>query len=496
MEQLCPTCGQQSPGDSIFCIYCGNKLEITAISTKVSQFRFPSMRSSISGSIGNTGYNSPVGTGGTGNTRYNSPVNTDNIDNPEYNSPVSTGGTDNPEYNSPVGGGTGNIAYDSPVNSGGAGNVGYDLPTGWITSNPEYNSPGGGVAGSIGYDVPVNSGAAANVGYDVPTGSGGVDNIEFELPIFSGGTGNIVYNLPVGSNGADNIGYDLPVSSDGRSNNAYGSLVNPGHPSENNWQRQVQQAQSAVASALGPVQLGSMLKGIHGRLPRHAFAGRGSRMTHHSWLLEGEYLNAAKLHSSVVDLLSQRNFQTLKLNVEKLQERGHWAEERDYIVMQQGITSVFLYVAPAGQNLYISRTTTVQPPFNPFRIFLLIFALGEILFGPSVLSNLLSSLTMHRSVGAGIALIVPITVAILLIPSILFLVTFFLASLRHWFTEKDFWVYLRRNTLNDFEIDDILLLEHATDDAVRSAVDQLKLDATKIIPPVAGYQPGRRIRII
>jgi hypothetical protein len=455
MEQTCPTCGYQNPGDSnFFCMSCGNKLEITSISNKIPQFRFPSMRSLVAGDTSNTGYNSPVGT--------------DSIDKTEYNSPIGTDSIDKTEYNSPVGGGIGNVEYDSLASSGSAGNIEYDLPIGWVTSNAEYNLPVGGVVGSIVYDTPVISSSTSDV--------------EQQLPFVSGGAGN--------------IGYDLPISSDDTSNNTYSSPVNSGFSPVNNLQQQVRLVQSAGASVLGPAQLSSMLSSIPGRLPRHAFAGRGSRMTHHSWLLDGEYLNAAKLHSTVADLLSQRNFQTLKLNIEKLQEHGHWAEKRDYIVMQQGITTVFLYVAPAWQDLYISRTTTVQPPFNLFRIFLLIFALGEFLFGPSVLSHLISSLTMHRSAETGIALIASFTISILLIPSILFLVTFLLASFRHWFTQKDFWVYLRRNTLNDFEVDDVLLLEHATDDAVRTAVDQLNMDATRITPPVAGYQPRRRIRII
>lgn len=484
MEQSCPTCGYQNPGDSNFCMYCGNKLEIIAVSTKVSQFRFPSVRSFAAGSTGSTGYNLPVDPGNTDST--------------EYNLPLDSGVTEpgNIEYNSLVNEGTDNIGDNAPASSGGAGNVAYDLPTGWITSNAEYSSPVGGAVGNIGYDAPISSEEAGNIGLQLPFSSDEAGNIGFQLPFSSSGAGNIGNNLPASSSDAGNVGFELLFNPEGISNSTYKPLVGSRYSAENKPQQQVQQMWNVGALTSRLEQLGSVLRSISGRLPRHAFAGRGSRMVHHSWLLDGEYLNAAKLHTAVANLLSQRSSQTLKLNIEKLQEQGHWTEEREYIVMQQGITTVFLYVAPAGQDLYISRTTTVRAPFNPFRIFLLIFALGELLFGPSVLSKLLSSLTIHRSVGAGIALIVPITIAILLIPSVLFLVTFLFASFRHWLTEKDFWVYLRRNTLNDFEVDDVMLLEHATDDAVRAAVDQLKLDATRIIPPVTGYQPRRRIRII
>ena len=76
------------------------------------------------------------------------------------------------------------------------------------------------------------------------------------------------------------------------------------------------------------------------------------------------------------------------------------------------------------------------------------------------------------------------------------LTAFLIASFKHWFTERDFWVYLRRNNLHDFEIDDVMLLEHATDETVQGAVKQLRMDATKIVPPPTGYQTKRRVRVI
>ena len=62
-------------------------------------------------------------------------------------------------------------------------------------------------------------------------------------------------------------------------------------------------------------------------------------------------------------------------------------------------------------------------------------------------------------------------------------------SLIYWIMEKDFLRYLRPNILNDFNIDDIMLLERVTDDVVHSTVEQLGLDASKIAPPPQGYQP-------
>lgn len=401
MDQPCPICGyQKNPGDSIFCMRCGNRVEITATSTTNSQFKIPSIRRQrASVNSGSTGSNSPV------TTRY-------------------------------------------------AGNNGYD---------------------------PAIGGDAANFAYSTPSLTGDTSNIAYNS-LLDGNTGNIGgYGVPPLTETAGNAGYGMPVDS--------------GYSPDNN-QQQVQQEQSASTTA-EPAQMGSTSGSVsNGQLPRHAFAGRGSRVTHHSWLLEGEFANAAKLRSTVAKLLSHRCFRTLKLEMEKLYEQGYWPEEREYVVLQRGVTTVLLYIAPAGRDLYISRTTMAQPSFDPLRVFLLIFALGEVFFVPSALVNMSPILQASGSGGAVIELILIFIAAVLYIPVTLALITLLFASFKHWFVEKDFWIYLRRNTWNDFEVDDVMLLEHAADDTVRAAVELLKLDATKIVPPVAGYQPKHRIRLV
>jgi hypothetical protein len=453
MEQPCPKCGSQNADDLNFCIYCGNKLELTSISTKVPQFRFPPMRSLAADNTSTAGYSEQVDFSVTSKSDDQRPFTSKDIDKTEYSGlPVSS--TDNIEF---------------------------DLPAGWVTSNTGYNTPVSGVAGSIVYDTPVNS---------------GIDSSSYTIPASPEHAGSDSYSIPASPAYASNNGYGVVRSPEHAGKSGYSVSAAARRAAEKNQPQRVRLVRRSGAAGPEAMQLSRMLSSIRARLPRHAFAGRGSRMTHHSWLLDGEHLQAAALHTAVANLLSQRNSQMLHLKGEKLQEHGHWGGERDYIVIQQGITTVFLYIAPAGHDLYISRTTTVRPPFNPLRIALLVFAFIEFLLGPSVLSHLLSALAMHRSVVSGLALIVPVTIVVLLIPSVLFLVAFLLASLRHWYVEKDCWVYLRRNTLNDFEVDDVMLLEHVTDDAVRAAVDQLHLDATRISPPVSGYQPGRRIRTI
>jgi hypothetical protein len=259
----------------------------------------------------------------------------------------------------------------------------------------------------------------------------------------------------------------------------------------------------AMASSSGPAQMGSRATATTDSMSRHAFAGHGTLITHHSWLLNGSYTHTTTLRSAVQDILGRRNIQSLTLNNEKLQEHGYWIEEREYLTLKRGIATIFVYIAPAGQDLYISRATTVLLSFDVLRIGLLLFALADVFLSPSLLQGVLGSMTssLANNVGAIAGLIVPFLIlavifAALFLPSILFLGAFLLASFKHWFVEKDFWVYLRRGSLNDFEIDDIMLLEHATDETVQAAVKQLNLDSSRIVPPAQGYQTKRRVRII
>jgi len=49
---------------------------------------------------------------------------------------------------------------------------------------------------------------------------------------------------------------------------------------------------------------------------------------------------------------------------------------------------------------------------------------------------------------------------------------------------------------NDFQMDDLALLEQVTDEAVRVSVQQVGLDSSKIVPPmtIQGHQLRRQVR--
>ncbi|HLZ24467.1 MAG TPA: hypothetical protein VKQ30_20320 [Ktedonobacterales bacterium] len=223
---------------------------------------------------------------------------------------------------------------------------------------------------------------------------------------------------------------------------------------------------------------------------RRAFAGHGAMVMHQSWLLDGSGAHATSVRNSIVDLMRRRGILGTSVTPAKLTERGVLMEVRDYVEIRRGVSTVFTYVAPAGQDLYISRATTVLPAISRFR------AIVMILLAVLFLAGLASSSSTPVVVGfSEVAAPSPLKLFAtgLILP---FFVLFFIASAISWVVEKDFWVYLRPRSLNDFQLDDIALLEHATDGVVVDAVKQEGLDASKITPPPFGYQPKRRIRAV
>lgn len=225
---------------------------------------------------------------------------------------------------------------------------------------------------------------------------------------------------------------------------------------------------------------------------RRAFAGHGQLIMHHSWLLPGDHAQAMAVRHGIQTKIEQRKIPQTAIAPAKLTERGLLMEEREYLVAQRGVTTVFIYATPAGSDLYISRATTVLPAVSNIRIILA--AILAIIMFIGFIDHPAASTSSYGVVDLG-SLLAPF-LNFLGFVILLFFIIMIVRSLIYWILEKDFLRYLRPNILNDFNIDDIMLLEHVTDDVVHSAVEQLGLDASKIAPPPQGYQPRQRIRAI
>jgi hypothetical protein len=247
-----------------------------------------------------------------------------------------------------------------------------------------------------------------------------------------------------------------------------------------------------------PVQMGTFMGRGKKLFARRAFAGRGTSITHYSWLLEGAQAKAEAVFATTRDLLEQRKQEVLELKVESnpLRDVGVRAdqdEERLYIVLKRGITTIFLYIAPVGSNLYISRTTAVLPLISLMRMGIL--ALGAIATfvyfsslaqGSSILQNPASLLFSFFLISFSAIIsffFFWLPVIVLIIPSIF-----------HAIKEGDFWVYLRERTLTSFQVDDVMVMERLTDYILSVAVEKVGLNRDLIGPPQEGYKPKQIVR--
>jgi len=166
-------------------------------------------------------------------------------------------------------------------------------------------------------------------------------------------------------------------------------------------------------------------------------------------------------------------------------------EKRNYLTAHRGSASVFVYITPAGRDLYISRTTTAQTSWSFTRIALLTLLLILMIIGLAQ-SGSPPATTGSFSLGAAISTIL-INFSY---PLLLFFVVLIVASLLAWLVYGDAGMYLRSAVLNDFQVDDAALLEEEVDSSLTSAAQTVGIDAAKIKATDPEYRIRRRVRWI
>jgi len=235
---------------------------------------------------------------------------------------------------------------------------------------------------------------------------------------------------------------------------------------------------------------------------RRAFAGHGVFLKHNSWLLPrnnpNEEVEAGKVLIAVANILRQRNT-SFQLKAENLRESGFLEEERHYLIVQRRVSTVFIYVAPAGNDLYISRSTSVLCSISRWRVLALVLLVFAVFLPICILPEIAAAMAQGGGgalAAVGIAALLEPLLILISLASLAVLSWYLVRSFRYWLREKDSRVYLRTLYLKDFELDDIMLLEHATDLTIRAALEQLGMDASLIVPPSGGYQQDRRIRLL
>lgn len=214
---------------------------------------------------------------------------------------------------------------------------------------------------------------------------------------------------------------------------------------------------------------------------QRAFAGKGVPVHHQSWLLDGNQVQPAALRTSLLENIHKQGVPGVSAVPERLREYSVAMEERDFIRVQYGTASVFVYLAPMGSNLYVSRTSTVQQPFSRARI--------------TTLGGLLVLLLLCWLLSV---IISPYAIQVFFEYAFLGLLFFFLyillRSVVSWFTDNDFLVFLRPNQLNDFTLDTLSSVEHVTDKAIRETLKQAGLSAEEVTRPAQSYAPQQPLR--
>lgn len=232
---------------------------------------------------------------------------------------------------------------------------------------------------------------------------------------------------------------------------------------------------------------------------RRAFAGYGIPVKHRSFLLPRAGVEASRVLHEIGEILHKR-YPSLQSSEENLRERGFQIEERHYFVLRRRVSTIFIYAAPAGDDLYISRSTSVLCSISAGRVIALVLMIIALFFPLYVLPVVSTAMGQDKGMGVlatlGISTILGPLATLIALTSFAALIWYLARSFTYWLREKDFKVYLRSLFLKDFELDDIMLLEHVADAAIRAAVNELGLDAGQITPPQEGYQQDRRVRLL
>ena len=224
-----------------------------------------------------------------------------------------------------------------------------------------------------------------------------------------------------------------------------------------------------------------------------AFAGRGTPVHHQSWLLDGKQVQPATLRNSLIENIQRQGVMGITAIPERLREKGVALEERDYVRVQYGNSAIFVYMAPMGQNLYVSRTSTVHQPLSPTRVGVVI---GLVVL---MLISLLFYAVIHPSYGdilagnAGFAEGANTFFGYAFYGLLFFLLFLLIRSLVFLLTDKDFLAYLRPNRLNDFTLDTLSCAEKVTDKSIRETLRQAGLNTEEITSPAQSYAPQQAL---
>lgn len=105
------------------------------------------------------------------------------------------------------------------------------------------------------------------------------------------------------------------------------------------------------------------------------FAGYGMRGRHVSWLINDQGERVEVLQEIVASRFESRQIPGARLEPVSLVRQGVLVDTRPYFLIRRGLTTVGLYIARFGRDLYVSQVTYFKGPISNFRVLLLILAI-------------------------------------------------------------------------------------------------------------------------
>lgn len=258
-----------------------------------------------------------------------------------------------------------------------------------------------------------------------------------------------------------------------------------------------QQSQSNIGQLGGGGTAGGSLWG--------PFAGFGTRGRHSSWLLDNLGDKAGVLHEAVTKRFQQRQIPNTDMRWFSLVAQGVLVERRPFYFVRRGITTVALYIAQFGKDLYISQVTYAKGPISNIRVGILaLMALFQLFFMfrftdtvLGQLENMVGSLSLFGGGSSDSSAMLAIMLCCIGPLGFLNTIAWMLIlpfSVFKYLTEKDFLAILRRPP-NEFQIDDTVALEKAVEETVRQSLDDIGIDASLMVP-VQDPDAGRARRLI
>jgi hypothetical protein len=235
------------------------------------------------------------------------------------------------------------------------------------------------------------------------------------------------------------------------------------------------------------------------------FAGYGTRRRHVGWLMDNQGDRVNDLVQKVTGNFMHRKFPDANIQQVPLKGKGVIVEERPYFLINRGLVTSGLYINRFGQDLYVSQVSYLKPPISYFRVILLAVMFLFFLFTNYLLPDLLTGMmnSAMSSLGGGLfggynsgadmdALFAVLCVLgpIGLLNS-LALFLFVVYSIYKWLTEKDILAGVRVRP-NEFNEDDLMVLEKAVEQTVRISLDEIGLNSEDLKP----IQPIHQTRVI